>query len=64
MNSYQIAFLMFIALPPIFSIVIDKLSDRVDGVRWIEWSESIFPLYIWEIIIVLLISVYLTLGKL
>lgn len=63
MNSYQIAFLVLILLPPIFSIVIDKLSDRVKGVRWIEWSESIWKIYIVEFEFVVFLYVFNLLGK-
>lgn len=63
MNSYQIAFLVLILLPPIFSIVLDKLSDRVKGVRWIEWSESIWKIYIVEFEFVVFLYVFNLLGK-
>lgn len=63
MNSYQIAFLVLILLPPIFSIVLDKLSDRVKGVRWIEWSESIWKIYIVEFELVVFLYVFNLLGK-
>lgn len=49
MNSYQIAFLVLVLLPPIFSIVLDKLSYRVWEAKWIEWSESIWKLYLVEL---------------
>lgn len=64
MNSLQIGFLIFLLLPPIFSIALDKISNRVNGVRWIEWSESIFSFYVFGIIIAALVFVYLILGKL
>lgn len=63
MNSYQIAFLVLILLPPVFSIVLDKLSDRVKGVRWIEWSESIWKIYIVEFELVVFLYVFYILGK-
>ena len=63
MNSYQIVFFIFILIPPIVSIAIEKLSDRVNGVIWTKWSDSILPLYLLEILIVLLIKLYLLLGE-
>ena len=63
MNSYQIAFLVLILLPPVFSIVLDKLSDRVKWVRWIEWSESIWKIYIVEFELVVFLYVFNLLGK-
>lgn len=63
MNSYQIAFLVLIFLPPVFSIVLDKLSNRVKGVRWIEWSESIWKIYIVEFEFVVFLYVFNLLGK-
>ena len=64
MNSYQIAFLVFILLPPIVSIAIDKLSYRVKEATWIVWTDSIVSLYILEIIIVALMYIYFMLGNL
>lgn len=64
MNSYQIVFLIFILLPPIVSIAIDKISYRVKEAIWIGWSDSIVSLYILEIIIVALIYIYFMLGNL
>lgn len=62
MNIYQIAFLVLILLPPVFSIVLDKLSDRVKGLRWIEWSESILKLYLVEWGFVMFWCVFALLG--
>lgn len=63
MNSYQMGFLIFILLPPILSIALDKLSNRVNGVRWIEWSESIWKIYIVEFEFVVFLYVFYFLGK-
>lgn len=62
MNSYQIAFLVLILLPPIFSIALDKLSNRINGVRWIEWSEIILKLYLVEWGFVMFWCVFSMLG--
>lgn len=64
MNSYQIVFLIFILLPPIVSIAIDKISYRVKEAIWIGWYDSIVSLYILEITIVALIYIYFMLGNL
>lgn len=63
MNSYQIGFLIFILLPPILSIALDKLSNRVNWVRWIEFSESIWKIYIVEFEFVVFLYVFYFLGK-
>lgn len=62
MNSYQIVFLIFILLPPIVSIVIDKLSYRDKEANWICWSDSIVSLYILETIIFVLVAIFVMLG--
>lgn len=64
MNSYQIAFLAFMLLPPILSIALDKLSNRIKGLGWIEWYEIIIAFYLLGTIIALIVKTYLILGKL
>lgn len=64
MNSYQIVFLIFSFLPIILSISIDKLTDMMNGLRWVKWSDSIVVMYLFEIMIAGLILVYIFLGDL
>lgn len=64
MNSYQIVFLVLIFIPPIFSIVLDKLSDRVKGAIWIKWSDSIWMMYLAEWGCLMLLLVFALLGTL
>ena len=64
MNSYQIVFLIFSFLPIISSISIDKLTGRMKDLRWAKWSDSIFVMYLFEIMMIGLMLVYLLLGDL
>ena len=61
MNSYQIEFLIFMFLPPILSIVIDKLTYHVNKFDWIPWFDSIVAIYLFEIIIWVIVSIYIIL---
>lgn len=64
MNVYQISFLIFSFLPIILSISIDKLTGRINDLRWVKWSDSIIIMYLFEIMIIGLMLVYIFLGDL
>lgn len=64
MNVYQIVFLIFSFLPIILSISIDKITYRIDSLRWVKWSDSIFMFYIFEMVITGLVLIYFVLGDL
>ena len=64
MNSYQIVFLIFVFLPPILSISIDKLTGIMNSLRWVKWSDIILMMYLVEIVIIGFMLVYLVLGDL
>lgn len=57
MNVYQMVF-----LPPILSIAIDNLTNRINKLKWIKWSDSLLQIYIFEIGIWALVSIYIILG--
>lgn len=64
MNSVQIVFLVFVFLPPTLSISIDKLTGRMNSLRWVKWSDSILIMYLVEIMITSVLLMYLVLGDL
>lgn len=65
MNIYQTVFLMFVFLPPVLSIVIDKLTlnGHIKKFSWIKWSESILPFYLLELGAFVLVLIYIILGE-
>lgn len=58
MNGYQVGFLILILFPPVFSIVLDKLSDRVKVVGWIKWSDSIWIMYLLDWVFLMFLLVF------
>ena len=64
MNVFQMVFVIFVLLPPTLSILIDKLTNRINGLRWVKWSESILMMYLVEIMMTGLMLMYLVLGDL
>jgi hypothetical protein len=64
MNSAQIVFLVFVFMPPILSILIDRLTGRINDLRLVKWSESILVMYLVEIVMIGLMLLYLLLGDL
>ena len=64
MNVFQMVFVIFVLLPPTLSILIDKLTNRINSLRWVKWSESILMMYLVEIMMIGLMLVYLLLGDL
>ena len=35
MNIYQMVFVILVLMPPILSILIDELTNRINGLRWV-----------------------------
>lgn len=64
MNVFQMVFVIFVLLPPTLSILIDKLTNRINDLRWVKWSDSILMMYLVEIMIIGLMLMYLLLGDL
>lgn len=64
MNVFQMVFVIFVLLPPTLSILIDKLTNLINGLRWVKWSESILMVYLVEIMMTGLMLMYLVLGDL
>lgn len=64
MNVFQMVFVIFVLLPPALSILIDKLTYRIDSLRWVKWSDSILMMYLVEIMFTGLMLMYLVLGDL
>ena len=56
MNIYQMVFLILVLLPPILSILIDELTNRINGLRWVAWHESLLMMYLVEGLIMGLVS--------
>lgn len=52
MNVFQMVFVIFVLLPPTLSILIDKLTNRINSLRWVKWSESIIMMYLVEIMMI------------
>ena len=63
MNSAQIGFLTFLLLPVIFSFIFDFMTFKIQKPFWISWYEAIIPLYMIEIIILVLVATFVILGK-
>lgn len=63
MNSAQIGFLIFLLLPVIFSFIVDFMTFKIQKPFWISWYEAIIPLYMIEIIILVLVVTFVILGK-
>ena len=64
MNVFQMVFVIFVLLPPILSILIDELTNRINGLRWVAWHESILMIYLVEVMFTGLMLMYLVLGDL
>lgn len=64
MNVFQIVFVIFVLLPPTLSILIDELTNQINGLRWVKWSESLLMMYLVEIMMTGLMLMYLVLGDL
>lgn len=64
MNVFQMVFVIFVLLPPTLSILIDKLTNRINSLRWVKWSDSILMMYLVEIMFTGLMLMYLVLGDL
>lgn len=64
MNVFQMVFVIFVLLPPILSILIDKITNRINSLRWVKWSDSIIMMYLFEVMITGLMLMYLVLGDL
>lgn len=62
MNSYQMVFLIFVFLPPVLSIVVYNLTNRIDKLNWIDWSDIVVIIYILESVVFVLVSIYNILG--
>lgn len=62
MNSYQIAFLILVFLPPILSISIDKLTAKINVLHWVKWSDIIWKMYLAEWGLVMFWLVFYLLG--
>lgn len=62
MNVYQMAFLIFLFLPPILSITIDISTFHSKKLRFIQWSDSILPIYLLELGASGLVLIYIFLG--
>lgn len=64
MNVYQMWFLIFLFLPLVLSIAIDKLTGRIDNkLSWIKFSDSILPIYLLELGALALVLIYIILGE-
>ena len=64
MNVFQMVFVIFVLLPPTLSILIDKITNRINSLRWVKWSDSILMIYLFEVMITGLMLMYLMLGDL
>ena len=64
MNVFQMVFVIFVLLPPTLSILIDKITNRINSLRWVKWSDSILMMYLFEVMITGLMLMYLVLGDL
>ncbi len=62
MNVFQMVFVIIVLLPPILSILIDKLTYRINGLRWVEWSEGLLMIYLVEFVMTGFMLVYALLG--
>lgn len=62
MNVYQIVFLIFVFLPPVLSIVVYNLTNRIDKLNFIDWSDIVVIIYLLESEVFVLVLMYNILG--